>query len=44
MCWWNKRRTAIPKPFEEATLEEMARVIAINVRRISSRRQAALKH
>src|SRR6266851_7941667 len=28
----NNAGTAIPKPFEEATLEEMDRVIAINVR------------
>src|ERR1700729_3148511 len=40
----NKAGTAIPKPFEEATLEEMDRVIAINVRGVYVATQAALKH
>ena len=29
-CWLNLAGTAIPKPFEEATLEEMDRVLDIN--------------
>src|SRR5713226_625432 len=36
--------TAIPKPFEETTLEEMDGVIDINVRGILATTQAALKH
>jgi NAD(P)-dependent dehydrogenase (short-subunit alcohol dehydrogenase family) len=36
--------TAIPKTFEETTLEEMNRVIDINVRGILATTQAALKH
>src|SRR5207237_1023776 len=40
----NNAGTAIPKPFEEATLEEMDRVIAINVRGVYVATQAALKH
>src|SRR6201984_1378997 len=35
--------TAIPKPFEEATLEEMDRVLDINVRGVFVATQAALK-
>ena len=40
----NNAGTAIPKPFEEATLEEMDRVIDINVRGVLVATQAALKH
>src|SRR6185503_1731849 len=40
----NNAGTAIPKPFEEVTLEEMDRVIAINVRGVYVATQAALKH
>src|ERR1051325_3368848 len=40
----NNAGTAIPKTFEEATLEEMDRVIDINVRGILATTQAALKH
>src|SRR6202040_308805 len=40
----NNAGTAIPKPFEEATLEEMDRVIPINVRGVFVATQAALKH
>src|SRR5256884_2040095 len=40
----NNAGTAIPKPFEEATLEEMNRVIDINVRGVMVATQAALKH
>jgi len=36
----NNAGTAIPKPFEEATLEEMDRVIAINVRGVFVATQA----
>ena len=36
--------TAIPKTFEETTLEEMSRVIDINVRGILATTQEALKH
>src|SRR3978361_1745768 len=39
----NNAGTAIPKPFEETTLEEMDRVIAINVRGVFVATQAALK-
>jgi 3-oxoacyl-[acyl-carrier protein] reductase len=40
----NNAGTAIPKKFEEATLEEMDRVIDINIRGVFSATQAALKH
>src|SRR5580765_976032 len=40
----NNAGTAIPKSFEEATLEEMDRVIAINIRGVLVATQAALKH
>jgi 3-oxoacyl-[acyl-carrier protein] reductase len=40
----NNAGTAIPKPFEEATLEEMDRVIEINIRGVLVATQAALKH
>ena len=40
----NNAGTAIPKPFEEATLEEMDRVLDINIRGIFAATQAALKH
>ncbi|ADW69260.1 SDR family NAD(P)-dependent oxidoreductase [Granulicella tundricola] len=40
----NNAGTAIPKPFEDATLEEMDRVLDINVRGIFAATQAALKH
>src|SRR5438094_10217399 len=40
----NNAGTAIPKTFEETTLEEMDRVIDINVRGILATTQAALKH
>jgi 3-oxoacyl-[acyl-carrier protein] reductase len=40
----NNAGTAIPKPFEEATLEEMNRVIDINIRGMYVATQAALKH
>jgi 3-oxoacyl-[acyl-carrier protein] reductase len=40
----NNAGTAIPKTFEEATLEEMDRVIDINVRGVFAATQAALKH
>jgi len=40
----NNAGTAIPKSFEEATLEEMDRVIDINVRGVFIATQAALKH
>jgi 3-oxoacyl-[acyl-carrier protein] reductase len=40
----NNAGTAIPKPFEETTLEEMDRVININVRGVLVTTQAALKH
>src|ERR1700733_14250344 len=40
----NNAGTAIPKPFEEATLEEMDRVIDINVRGVFVATQTALKH
>jgi len=40
----NSAGTAIPKPFEETTLEEMDRVIDINVRGVFIATQAALKH
>ena len=40
----NNAGTAIPKPFEEATLEELDQVININLRGILVATQAALKH
>ena len=40
----NNAGTAIPKPFEDATLEEMDRVIDINLRGVFIATQAALKH
>jgi len=40
----NNAGTAIPKKFEEATLEEMDRVIDIDVRGVFVATQAALKH
>ena len=40
----NNAGTAIPKTFEEATLEEMDRVIDINVRGVFAATKAALKH
>ena len=40
----NNAGTAIPKPFEEATLEEIDRVIDINVRGTLIATHAALKH
>ena len=39
----NNAGTAIPKPFEESTLEEMDRVIDINIRGVFATTQAALK-
>ena len=40
----NNAGAAIPKPFDETTLEEMDRVIDINVRGVFIATQAALKH
>src|SRR5258708_28779284 len=40
----NNAGTAIPKKFEETTLEEMDRVIDINIRGVFVATQAALKH
>jgi 3-oxoacyl-[acyl-carrier protein] reductase len=40
----NNAGTAIPKTFDEATLEEMDRVLDINVRGVFVATQAALKH
>src|ERR1700685_1620514 len=40
----NNAGTAIPKPFEETTLEEIDRVININIRGVFVTTQAALKH
>jgi 3-oxoacyl-[acyl-carrier protein] reductase len=40
----NNAGTAIPKPFEEGTLEEFDQVIAINFRGVLIATQAALKH
>src|ERR1700682_5189290 len=40
----NNAGTAIPKTFEETTLEEMDRVIDINVRGTLAATQAALRH
>ncbi len=40
----NNAGTAIPKPFEETTLDEMDQVVAINIRGVFVATQAALKH
>jgi 3-oxoacyl-[acyl-carrier protein] reductase len=40
----NNAGTAIPKPFEEQTLEEMDRMVDINLRGVFIATQAALKH
>lgn len=40
----NNAGTAIPKPFEEATLEELDRVVDLNLRGVFAATQAALKH
>jgi 3-oxoacyl-[acyl-carrier protein] reductase len=40
----NNAGTAIPKPFEESPLEEIDRVIDINIRGVFVTTQAALKH
>src|ERR1700733_4454305 len=40
----NNAGTAIPKLFEDTTLEEMDRVIDINIRGVFATTQAALKH
>src|SRR6202522_1231832 len=40
----NNAGTAIPKTFEETTLEEMDRVIDVNIRGVFAATQAALKH
>src|SRR5882757_2849716 len=40
----NNAGTAIPKPFEETTLEEMDRVVDINIRGVFATTQAALKY
>src|SRR5438874_13750472 len=40
----NNAGTAIPKTFEETTIEEMDRVIDINIRGVFITTQAALKH
>jgi 3-oxoacyl-[acyl-carrier protein] reductase len=40
----NNAGTAIPKPFEESTLEEIDRVIDINIRGVFVTTQVALKH
>jgi 3-oxoacyl-[acyl-carrier protein] reductase len=40
----NNAGTAIPKPFEEATLEELDQMLNLNVRGIFIATQAALKH
>ena len=40
----NNAGTAIPKPFEETTLEELDRVLNLNVRGVFIATQAALKH
>src|ERR1700757_4647027 len=40
----NNAGTAFPKTFEETTLEEMDRVIDINIRGVFAATQAALKH
>ncbi len=40
----NNAGTAIPKPFEETTLEELDRVLSINIRGVFIATKAALKH
>jgi 3-oxoacyl-[acyl-carrier protein] reductase len=40
----NNAGTAVPKPFVDATLEELDKVIAINIRGVFVATQAALKH
>jgi 3-oxoacyl-[acyl-carrier protein] reductase len=40
----NNAGTAIPKPFEDVTLEEMDQVIGLNLRGVFIATQAALKH
>ena len=40
----NNAGTAIPKPFEETTIEEIDRVIDLNLRGVFIATQAALKH
>src|ERR1700730_10883127 len=40
----NNAGTAIPKPFEETTIEEMDRLLNINVRGVFIATQAAIKH
>jgi 3-oxoacyl-[acyl-carrier protein] reductase len=40
----NNAGTAIPKPFEDATLEEMDHIINLNIRGVFVTTQAALKH
>jgi 3-oxoacyl-[acyl-carrier protein] reductase len=40
----NNAGTAVPKPFVEATLEELDKVITINIRGVFVATQAALKH
>ena len=40
----NNAGTAIPRPFQEATLEEMDRVIDVNLRGVLVATQAALRH
>src|SRR4051794_41073494 len=40
----NNAGTAIPKPFEETTLDEMDRVLDINIRGVLATTHAALKH
>jgi 3-oxoacyl-[acyl-carrier protein] reductase len=40
----NNAGTAIPKRFEETTLDEMDRILAINIRGVFVTTQAALKH
>src|ERR1700732_4885800 len=40
----NNAGTAIPKTFEETTMEEMDRVLDINIRGVFVATQAALKH
>ena len=40
----NNAGTGFPKPFEEATLEELDRVIDVNIRGVFVATQAALKH
>ncbi len=40
----NNAGTAIPKPFEEATLEELDTIINLNIRGVFVTTQAALKH